>query len=823
MNHTQQATGSGQSSELQDIMRIIGLDDGQIHERKAFLDIDQVDAERIRAVAPVLEQTMRATVDKMYAHLLKFEHSRHKLGDESNIARLKGMQTKYFGQLLSGNYDHGYVTGRVVVGLTHVRVDLKPQWYLGTYSYFLREVSDVLFDNLARGRLSDVIGFRDRKREFCDALQSLTKVIFFDMGLAIDAYIGKLTQQVEAQRQEVEVQRAEAERRREELEQKVRKLLAVVDAAAAGDLANDVGVGGDDPIGRLGSGLQGMIDNLRRTIGEMDRMSREHDAGEIDARIDAGQFQGAYRTMAEGVNNMVFGHITVKKKAMACIKAFGEGNFDAPLEEFPGKKRFINDTVEQVRSNLKGLITDMNRMSTEHDRGDIDVTIPAENFHGDFKAMAEGINAMVAGHIGVKKKAMACIKAFGEGNFDAPLEEFPGKKRFINDTVEQVRGNLKAVMADVSALTEAALAGRLETRADATRHQGDFRQIVQGINNTLDAIVAPLSDVKRVLAAMADGDMTQSVERDYRGAFDELKSAVNTSLAKLAETITEVRAAADNLSGASEEVSATAQSLSQGSSEQAASVEETSASIEQMSASINQNAENAKVTDGMAAKAAREAGEGGAAVSRTVSAMKSIAEKIGIIDDIAYQTNMLALNAAIEAARAGEHGKGFAVVAAEVRKLAERSQVAAQEIGEVAKGSVSLAEQAGRLLDEIVPSIRKTSDLVQEIAAASEEQSSGVSQINTAMNQLSQTTQQGASASEQLAATAEEMGGQAEQLQALMAFFKTGGQAAHAPATAGGSRQAVRAKSGVVRLREGGARQGGAARAVLAEADFVKF
>jgi len=192
-----------------------------------------------------------------------------------------------------------------------------------------------------------------------------------------------------------------------------------------------------------------------------------------------------------------------------------------------------------------------------------------------------------------------------------------------------------------------------------------------------------------------------------------------------------------------------------------------------MTASISQNTENAKVTDGMATKASSEAGEGGEAVRATVAAMKQIALKIRIIDDIAYQTNLLALNAAIEAARAGEHGKGFAVVAAEVRKLAERSQVAAQEIGTVASSSVDLAEKAGRLLDSIVPNIRKTSDLVQEITAASEEQSSGVSQINVAVGQLSQTTQQNASSSEELAATAEEMSAQAEQLQQTMAFFRT--------------------------------------------------
>jgi methyl-accepting chemotaxis protein len=273
-----------------------------------------------------------------------------------------------------------------------------------------------------------------------------------------------------------------------------------------------------------------------------------------------------------------------------------------------------------------------------------------------------------------------------------------------------------------------------------------------------------------VVSRVAAGDLSVSVVTKA-GDTTSMLAAIKAMTDKLAHIISEVRGSADALSSASEQVSATAQSMSQASSEQAASVEETSASMEQMSASIAQNTENAKVTDGMASKAAQEAGEGGKAVKDTVAAMKTIAEKIGIVDDIAYQTNLLALNAAIEAARAGEHGKGFAVVAAEVRKLAERSQVAAQEIGNVAKSSVALAERAGSLLDEMVPSISKTSDLVQEIAAASEEQTSGVGQINTAMSQLSQITQQNASASEELAATSEEMSGQAEQLQQLMEYF----------------------------------------------------
>jgi methyl-accepting chemotaxis protein len=350
--------------------------------------------------------------------------------------------------------------------------------------------------------------------------------------------------------------------------------------------------------------------------------------------------------------------------------------------------------------------------------------------------------------------------------------------------MKQMVDNLRALIADADMLAKAALEGKLETRADVSKQQGDYRKIVQGVNDMLDAIVVPVNEVVRVVLALEQGDLTTKIDQEYRGTMERLREAVNNTVDKLSAIIGEVRTASDALSTASEQVSSTAQSISQAASEQAASVEETSASIEQMTASITQNTENAKVTDGMASKAAKEAAEGGAAVGQTVAAMKSIAEKVGIIDDIAYQTNLLALNAAIEAARAGEHGKGFAVVAAEVRKLAERSQVAAQEIGHLAGSSVQTAEQAGKLLETMVPSISKTSDLVQEIAAASEEQSTGVKQVNSAVGQLSQATQQNASASEELAATAEEMSGQAEQLQQAMGFFKVNGTTGTAQAVA---------------------------------------
>ncbi len=549
----------------------------------------------------------------------------------------------------------------------------------------------------------------------------------------------------------------------------------VVDASgkmAEGDFNFKLDIASKDEMGTLANAVRAIQTNVQLLIAEMNNMSKQHDLGDIDVKVDEGKFKNDFAAMAQGVNEMVFGHINVKKKAMGCVREFGEGNMDAPLEQFPGKKRFINDTIEQVRSNIKALVADARTLSEAAVAGKLATRADASKHKGDFKAIVEGVNHTLDAVIGPLNVAANYVDRISKGDIphkitDTYNGDFNTIKNNLNTCIEAVN----KLVADANMLSAAAVAGKLDTRADVSQHQGDFRRIVQGVNDTLDNVVAPIQDVQRVMAAMEQGDMTQTISKSYNGDFDTLKQAINNTIARLSDTISQIISAADALSNASGQVSATAQSLSQSSSEQAASVEETTASLEQMTASVNQNTENAKVTDNMASKSSKEAVEGGEAVGKTVDAMKSIADKIGIIDDIAYQTNLLALNAAIEAARAGEHGKGFAVVAAEVRKLAERSQVAAQEIGTLAGSSVKMAEKAGNLLQEMVPSIQKTSDLVQEIASASQEQSVGVSQINNAMGQLNKATQQNASASEELAATAEELGGQAGQLQQLMGFF----------------------------------------------------
>ena len=518
--------------------------------------------------------------------------------------------------------------------------------------------------------------------------------------------------------------------------------------------------------------IETLRSNLKGLIAEMNKMSLEHDKGDIDIFVPIEKFQGDFATMAKGVNDMVGGHIAVKKKAMACIKALGEGNFDAPLEQFPGKKVFINETIEALRSNLKGLIAEMNNMSLEHDKGDIDIFVPVEKFQGDFATMAKGVNDMVSGHIAVKKKAMACIKALGEGNFDAPLEQFPGKKVFINETIEALRTNLRAIITELQRLIAASTAGQLSERGAADRFVGDFAKVVSGINGMLDAIILPISEGNRVLGLMSAGDLRQRVEIECEGDHERMKDAINNLADNLSNFAVAVAGAADQVASGSQHLSSSSQQLSEGATEQASSAEEASASMEEMASNIKQNADNAAQTEKIARQSSKDAEASGEAVNRAVVAMRTIAEKISIVQEIARQTDLLALNAAVEAARAGEHGRGFAVVASEVRKLAERSQSAAAEISGLSGQTVQVATDAGAMLQRLVPDIRKTAELVSEISAACREQDIGASQINEAIQQLDKVTQQNAGASEEMSATSEELAAQAEELQATTAFFK---------------------------------------------------
>jgi methyl-accepting chemotaxis protein len=373
--------------------------------------------------------------------------------------------------------------------------------------------------------------------------------------------------------------------------------------------------------------------------------------------------------------------------------------------------------------------------------------------------------------------------------------------------------SIQALVADAHLLAQGAVDGKLATRADAAKHQGAYREVIEGVNRTLDAVVNPLNVAADYVARISKGDMPEQITDEYRGDFnaiknnlniliqaidtitqaaqevaggnltvqltersanDELMRSLSSMVVRLSEVVSEVKSAANNVAQGSQQLSSGSEELSQGASEQASAAEEASAAMEEMSANIRQNADNALQTEKIAVKSAQDAQEGGKAVLQTVHAMKDIAGKISIIEEIARQTNLLALNAAIEAARAGEHGKGFAVVASEVRKLAERSQRAAAEISNLSSSSVEVAEQAGNMLTRMLPDIQRTAELVQEISAACREQDTGAEQINKAIQQLDHVIQQNAAAAEEISSTAEELSCQSVQLQDTIGFFAMG-------------------------------------------------
>ena len=293
---------------------------------------------------------------------------------------------------------------------------------------------------------------------------------------------------------------------------------------------------------------------------------------------------------------------------------------------------------------------------------------------------------------------------------------------------------------------------------------------IKDLVDTINVMTGNLRNTAIIADQIANGDLT--VKPKPMSDKDTLGMSLQSMVERLRGVVTDALSASDNVSSGSQQLSAGSEQLSQGATEQASSAEEASASMEEMAANIKQNADNAAQTEKIARQSARDAEVSGQAVDRAVNAMRTIAEKISIVQEIARQTDLLALNAAVEAARAGEHGRGFAVVASEVRKLAERSQAAAAEISSLSGETVTVATEAGDMLSRLVPDIRKTAELVAEISAACREQDIGASQINEAIQQLDKVTQQNAGASEEMSATSEELAAQAEELQASIAFFK---------------------------------------------------
>jgi len=588
-----------------------------------------------------------------------------------------------------------------------------------------------------------------------------------------------------------------------------------VDRISKGDIPPKISDSYNGDFNEIKNNLNQAIDAVSALVSDASMLAKAAAEGKLATRADATQHQGDFQKIVAGVNQTLDDVIGPLNVAADYVDRISKGDIpQAITDSYNGDFNNIKNNLNTCIKAVNALVVDAGMLAKAAVGGKLATRADASKHQGDFQRVVAGVNATLDSVIGPLNVAAEYVDRISKGDIPPRItDSYNGDFNEIKNNLNRAIDAVNALVSDANLLAKAAVDGKLATRADTSKHQGDFQKVVSGVNDTLDAVIGPLNVAAEYVDRISKGDMPKIISDNYNGDFNDIKNNLNVlieatnritenakqvsqgnlmvelrkrsdnddlmeSLAamvdKLKDVVMEVQSAADNVASGGQEMSATAQEMSQGATEQAASAEEISSSMEEMASSIRQNTDNATQTEKISIKSSVDAKEGGKAVTETVAAMKEIATKISIIEEIARQTNLLALNAAIEAARAGEHGKGFAVVASEVRKLAERSQSAAGEISSLSTRSVAIAEQAGEMLTRMVPDIQKTAELVQEITASSKEQDTGAEQINKAIQQLDQVIQQNASASEEMASTSEELSSQAEQLQHSISFFDIG-------------------------------------------------
>ncbi|TYT26339.1 HAMP domain-containing protein [Luteimonas viscosa] len=470
-------------------------------------------------------------------------------------------------------------------------------------------------------------------------------------------------------------------------------------------------------------------------------------------------------------------------------------------------------SMNKMQEQLQRFASAQQTMQAEHDAGDIEHRIDAAAFPGAYGQMAEQTNNLAASHIAMNARVIEIVGAYASGDLSSDMDRLPGKKAEITAAVDAVKIGTLAVNAEIKRLVDAAVAGDFSQRGDAQRYQFVYRDMLEGLNTLMTSADHGLDEIGSLLAAVADGDLGQRITVSLPGQFSRVADDANRTVDRLADIVGQIRSGSDAINSAASEIAAGNDDLSRRTEQQAASLEETASSMEELTSTVRQNADNARQANQLAIGAVDVASQGGEVVGKVVQTMSAISDSssriadiIGVIDGIAFQTNILALNAAVEAARAGEQGRGFAVVAAEVRSLAQRSAGAAKEIKQLITDSTDkvrhgneLVDQAGRTMGEIVTSVKRVTDIIADISAASQEQSAGIEQVNQAITQMDESTQQNAALVEEATAAARSMEQQAGQLVQTIAVFSAQGASRIAPTKGRGISPAAAGQARVAR------------------------